>query len=414
MRRNGTRTLVRNKGETGSGKTVSRVDIYLRFVSEGINSIPGLTPIQSTTEQTQIPQYILNCEQLKCRRIAVTQPRRASQLPAVASLCLESKPAGPLCVQRIAAVTVARRVAEEVGCSLRETVGYTVRFDDCTSERTRLRYMTDGVLLREAVVDPTLAQYGMLRGRLFFFSVCVGSYATGGWSRYRTHQSVPPTDLVIVDEAHERTLDTDVLVGLLKRARRKRPELRVLVMSATLDPAKFSDFHDGCPVFSIPGRMFPVEILHHADSKISSLRGCYAQRAVETALHIHKSEEPGDVLVFLTGGAEIENACRQLAELERNISYRRDVRFCNDVTGLTVLPVYGSLETMEQRAIFERARPGHRKVVFSTNIAQTSVTIPNIRYGKRFPMARDDRRLYFAKLRRLLMNRLGTSSTPAL
>jgi HrpA-like RNA helicase len=240
-------------------------------------------------------------------------------------------------------MTVSKRVSEEHGTSLGRDVGYTIRFDDRTSSATRLKYMTDGILLREAVQDPMLSQYSV----------------------------------VIVDEAHERTLETDVLFGLLKQTHRLRPDLKILVMSATLDVEKFSDFFDECPIFEIPGRTFPVQIVHHQSTKIQSLKSNFVSIAVETAFYIHTSEKSGDVLVFLTGQADIERACQEFGDKCKDLNYRRDVKYYevedsddDDVRDVAIYPLYASLETMEQRAVFEPSRPGKRKVVFATNVAQ--------------------------------------------
>ncbi|CAG8607015.1 15112_t:CDS:2 [Funneliformis caledonium] len=293
-----------------------RQEIIDAIKNENLLVIIGETGSGKTT---QIPQYILESFE-DCRLIGVTQPRR------------------------IAAITVANRVSEEHGTRLGSEVGYCIRFDDCTSAKTRLKYMTDGVLLREATLDPKLEHY----------------------------------DVIIIDEAHERTLETDVLFGLLKETHRLRPELKILVMSATLNVEKFSDFFNECPIFSIPGRTYEVAINHHRDAKIISLKSTYVQRAVDTTLYIHTHEPPGDILVFLTGQNEIEKSCRDLDNQARELNYRRDVQYYDEVRNLIVFPIYASLETMEQKAIFEDPPEGTRKVVFATNIAQTSVTIPGI------------------------------------
>jgi HrpA-like RNA helicase len=201
--------------------------------------------------------------------------------------------------------------------------------------------MTDGILLREAVQDPTLSQYSV----------------------------------VIVDEAHERTLETDVLFGLLKKTHRLRPDLKILVMSATLDVEKFSDFFDECPIFEIPGRTFPVQIIHHQSTKINALKSNFVSTAVETAFYIHTKEKAGDVLVFLTGQADIDRACQEFTDKCNELDYTRDVKYYDvddedQVKDVSVYPLYASLETMEQRAVFELSRRGSRKVVFSTNVAQ--------------------------------------------
>lgn len=240
---------------------------------------------------------------------------------------------------------VAKRVAEEHGTPLGTTIGYTIRFDDRTNATTKLKYMTDGVLLREAMLDPRLSQYSVL----------------------------------IVDEAHERTLETDVLFGLLQRTYRLRPhDLRVLVMSATLNVEKFSDFFGGCPIFSIPGRTFPVTIVHHQEARLASLKSTYVTKAIETALHVHKTEMAGDVLVFLTGQGEIERACKEFREKAALLDYRADVKYYDNGRGVcdvVVFPIYASLETFEQKAIFEEPEEGVRKIVFSTNIAQVMLFI---------------------------------------
>ncbi|KAI9361072.1 P-loop containing nucleoside triphosphate hydrolase protein [Pilaira anomala] len=279
-------------GETGSGKT------------------------------TQIPQYILE-EMPEMKKIGVTQPRR------------------------IAAITVAKRVSEEQDVRLGREVGYTIRFDDRTSEATQLKYMTDGILLREATLDPYLKQYSV----------------------------------VIIDEAHERTLETDVLFGLLKETHKLRPDLKILIMSATLDVAKFSDFFNECPIFEIPGRTYPVEVIYPVDApRINTLKSAFVDRAVEAAWSIHTTEPEGDILVFLTGQNDIERACKAFEEKSRKTNYKREVKYHEEVQNAVVYPLHASLETFDQKAVFELPRRGDRKVVFATNVAQTSVTIPGIRY----------------------------------
>ncbi|CAG8715387.1 4808_t:CDS:2 [Dentiscutata erythropus] len=287
---------------------------YRQEIIDAIKNEPLLVVIGETGsgKTTQIPQYMLESFP-EFRLIGVTQPRR------------------------IAAITVANRVSEEHGCRLGEDIGYCIRFDDCTSPKTRLKYMTDGVLLREATIDSRLGHY----------------------------------DAIIVDEAHERTLETDVLFGLLKETHRLRPELKILVMSATLNVEKFSDFFNSCPIFVIPGRTHDVAINHHRDAKISSLKSTFVQRSVETSLYIHTQEPPGDILVFLTGQNEIEKACRDLEDLDRNLNYKPDVKYYEDVKGLVIYPIYATLETMEQKAIFDDPPRYTRKVVFATNVAQT-------------------------------------------
>ncbi|KAI8928519.1 P-loop containing nucleoside triphosphate hydrolase protein [Entophlyctis helioformis] len=273
----------------------------------------------TATQQDQQDQQQQEPEQLLS--VAVTQPRR------------------------IAALSAATRVAEEMRCKLGSTVGYAIRFERCASAATRLSYMTDGVLLRQCMSDRTLSSY--------------------------SH--------IVLDEAHERSLETDILFGLLRRACRARPSLKVIIMSATLDIDKFCDFFGDCPVFSVPGRMYAVDILWQRKLMFSVLKSTFVARSVDTVMHIHKTEEPGDILVFLTGQQEIETAIRTLNEANESLDYS-SIRYNDRIDGIVVYPIYSSMETLEQRAIFQPAPPGIRKIVFATNIAQTSVTVPGIRY----------------------------------
>lgn len=204
--------------------------------------------------------------------------------------------------------------------------------------------MTDGVLLREACTDTDFSAYSM----------------------------------VVVDEAHERSLETDVLLGLLKRTRETRPDLKIIIMSATLDVDKFSDFFGGCPIFVVPGRTFDVDVFFQKSGKWAALKTSYVQRAVDTVLHIHKTRPTGHVLVFLTGQDEIERACRMLEDADRELDYNTVSH--QDVRGIVCHPIYSTLDSEAQKAIFSEPASGIRKVIVSTNIAQTSVTIPGIRY----------------------------------
>ena len=258
---------------------------------------------------TQITQYLAEAGFSKSGMIGCTQPRR------------------------VAAMSVAKRVAEEVGCRLGEEVGYTIRFEDCTSNSTQIKYMTDGMLQREVLLDPDL-------------------------KRYR---------VIMLDEAHERTIATDVLFGLLKKTLKRRPDLRLIVTSATLDAEKFSNYFNQCPIFTIPGRTFPVETLYTKDPESD-----YLEAALFTVMQIHLSEPPGDILLFLTGQEEIDTSCE--------ILYERMKLLESSVPELIILPVYSALPSEMQSKIFDPAPPGSRKVVIATNIAETSITIDNIYY----------------------------------
>lgn len=255
--------------------------------------------------------------------------------------------------RRVAAMSVAKRVAEEVGCRLGQEVGYTIRFEDCTSPETRIKYMTDGMLQRECLIDPDVSAYSV----------------------------------VMLDEAHERTIATDVLFGLLKsmfsllypqrwcgvvlthlsEAIKRRPDLKLIVTSATLDAEKFSKYFFGCPIFTIPGRTYPVEVLYTKEPETD-----YLDASLITVMQIHLSEPPGDVLLFLTGQEEIDTACE--------ILYERMKALGPKVPELIILPIYSALPSEVQSRVFEPTPPGARKVVVATNVAETSLTIPGIYY----------------------------------
>ena len=212
-------------------------------------------------------------------------------------------------------------------------VGYSIRFEDCTSERTVIKYMTDGMLLREFLGEPDLSSYSVM----------------------------------MIDEAHERTLHTDILFGLIKDIARFRPDLKLLISSATLDAEKFSEFFDNAPIFRIPGRRFPVHIYYTKAPEADYIDAC-----VVTVLQIHVTQPLGDVLVFLTGQEEIETAQELLIERSR--------KFGSKIAELLIVPIYANLPSDMQAKVFEQTPPGARKVVLATNIAETSLTIDNIIY----------------------------------
>ena len=315
-------------GETGSGKT------------------------------TQIPAFMLETGLVRNKRmVACTQPRR------------------------VAAMSVSKRVTEELDVEMGEEVGYTIRFEDVTGPKTVLKYMTDGMLLREAMHDPMLERYAA----------------------------------VILDEAHERTLATDILFGLIKEVAAQRPDLKLIVMSATLDAGKFQAYFDSAPLMKVPGRLHPVEIFYTPEPErdyleaairrvpsacplralcvpsacpLSALWVCDGrpklnedslEAALRTVVQIHLCEGEGDILVFLTGEQEIEDACKKTkSEIEA---------LGDQVPDVVVLPLYSTLPMDRQRTIFDPPPPPRkpggppgRKIIFSTNIAETSLTIDGIVY----------------------------------
>ncbi|CZR50812.1 probable pre-mRNA splicing factor ATP-dependent RNA helicase PRP16 [Phialocephala subalpina] len=265
-------------GETGSGKT------------------------------TQLTQFLYEDGYGKIGMIGCTQPRR------------------------VAAMSVAKRVSEEMECKLGSTVGYAIRFEDCTSKETVIKYMTDGVLLRESLNEPDLDRYSC----------------------------------VIMDEAHERALNTDVLMGLFKKVLARRRDLKLIVTSATMNSKRFSDFYGGAPEFFIPGRTFPVDVMYHR-SPVED----YVDQAVQQVLAIHVSQGAGDILVFMTGQEDIEVTCELVQER---------LNALNDPPKLLILPIYSQMPADLQAKIFDKAAPGVRKVIVATNIAETSLTVDGIMY----------------------------------
>ena len=267
-------------GETGSGKT------------------------------TQLPQYLHEAGYTKDgMKVGCTQPRR------------------------VAAMSVAARVADEVGVKVGNEVGYTIRFEDSTSDKTVLKYMTDGMLLREFMTEPDLAGYSAL----------------------------------MIDEAHERTVHTDILLALVKDLARERPDLKLLISSATMNAEKFAQYFDDAPIFNIPGRRYPVDIYYTPAPEAN-----YLAAAITTTFQIHTTQGKGDILIFLTGQDEIEAAELEIAETAKKLGSR--------IKELVICPIYANLPSELQSKIFEPTPDGARKVVLATNIAETSLTIDGIVY----------------------------------
>nr|PVC52778.1 DEAD-box family helicase [Theileria orientalis] len=269
-------------GETGSGKT------------------------------TQLPQYLYESGYGEKGLIGCTQPRR------------------------VAAVSVSQRVASEVGSRLGDLVGYSIRFEDVTSSKTVVKFMTDGILLRESLMDPDLDKYSV----------------------------------IIMDEAHERSLNTDVLFGILKSVLTRRWDFRLVVTSATIEADKFASFFGNCPIFHIKGRTYPVSIEY-----MRSVSNDYVESAVEKCISIHISQPPGDVLIFMTGQDDINITCELLDSKLYKLIQSSSSGLINP---FVVLPIYSTLPSELQQKVFKKYP--YRKIIVSTNIAETSITFQGIKY----------------------------------
>jgi pre-mRNA-splicing factor ATP-dependent RNA helicase DHX15/PRP43 len=274
-----------------------KADLEKKVMENQILVVEGETGSGKTT---QIPQFLLPLLAVPGHKaIACTQPRR------------------------VAAMSIAKRVSEEMDVEFGQQVGYTIRFEDLTTPNTILKFLTDGMLLREAMSDPNLRRYSC----------------------------------IVLDEAHERTLSTDVLMGLLKEVLTRRKDLKIVVMSATLDAAKFQKYFENAPLLKVPGRTFPVEIFYTPEPERD-----YVEAAVRTVVQIHQCEGKGDILLFLTGEEEIEEACRRI---------RREVEgFDPNTHGpVAVYPLYSTLPPRQQEEIFREAPgprvPGTRSLLFN-------------------------------------------------
>ena len=282
---------------------------------------------------TQIPQLCLETGIPEGRMVGCTQPRR------------------------VAAVSVAERVAQERGCAVGTEVGWQHRFGQALSERTRIKFMTDGILLAETRGDPELRRYSVL----------------------------------MVDEAHERTLNIDFLLGYLKKLLPRRRELKLVISSATMDVARFSEFFGKAPVLEIPGRVFPVEVRYRPDDDEDA---DLAERVAGGVEELWTSAD-GDILVFLPGERDIREAQEAVGRL--------------DLPQTDVLPLMASLPPAEQRRVFHPVA-GRRRVVLSTNVAETSLTIPGIRMVVDSGLARINRYSPRSKVERLHIEPISQAS----
>nr|XP_022344534.1 ATP-dependent RNA helicase DEAH12, chloroplastic-like [Crassostrea virginica] len=277
------------------------------------NQVSILLGETGSGKSTQITQYILETNLSSSGKIICTQPRK------------------------VAAMSLAQRVASELNSNVGDLIGYQVGMKSKLSNNTKVLYMTDHMLLNECLKDPLLMNFSC----------------------------------VVIDEAHERSVYTDLLLGMIKKCLPLRPDLHVVVTSATIDPDVFVQYFGGpeiCPVLKVSGRMFPVEIEWLKVSVGPEVLDEYEIKAIETAADIHRREPPGDILVFLTSQVEIELCAEKLEALLRG---KKDY---------WILPLHGKLQSDEQNLVFKITPKGRRKIVLATNVAETSVTIPGIKY----------------------------------
>lgn len=291
-------------GETGSGKT------------------------------TQLPKIALEVAGNRCGKLGCTQPRR------------------------LAAVAIARRLAEEIGCETGGYVGYQVRFDDCTGPETRLKLMTDGILLAETQDDPDLRQY----------------------------------HTIILDEAHERSLNIDFLLGYMKLLLARRKDLKLIISSATMDAGAFSEFFEAAPVVHVEGRTYHVDFHYMPPSDEGEELPLQVARALRW---LSGYDDQGDVLVFLPGEREIRECADELEALEW--------------PSTDILPLFARLGLKDQQRIFHPTS-GRRRVVLATNVAETSLTIPGIIYVIDSGLARISRYLPGKQIQRLQVEPISQAS----
>jgi ATP-dependent helicase HrpA len=311
-----------------------REDIARAIENNQVVIIAGETGSGKTT---QLPKICLQLGRGERRRIGHTQPRR------------------------LAARTVAVRIAQELGEEPGATVGYQVRFTDKVTDNTRVKLMTDGILLAEIQRDRLLKQY----------------------------------DTLIIDEAHERSLNIDFLLGYLKQLLPRRPDLKLIITSATIDVDSFSSHFEGAPVIEVSGRSYPITTHYREPTSEDSDGAAPIVAAVESIL-ARDYGAAGDVLVFLSGEREIRETAKALRD--------------RSLPGVNVLPLYARLSQAEQNRVFETGKRRGVRVVLATNVAETSLTVPGIRFVIDTGLARMSRYSYRTKVQRLPVEPVSQAS----
>ncbi|WP_456406015.1 ATP-dependent RNA helicase HrpA [Thiolapillus sp.] len=314
----------------------ARLEEIQKLIEE--NQVVILCGETGSGKSTQLPKICLGLGRGVFGRIAHTQPRR------------------------IAARSLASRISSELGCELGTAVGYKVRFHDRVSPGTHIKLLTDGMLLAEIQQDKFLNEY----------------------------------DTIILDEAHERSLNIDFLLGYLKQLLKKRRDLKLIVTSATIDPQKFSKHFDHAPVIEVSGRTYPVEVRYAPpeEDEDSGERGDATQQAILDAVDELSKEDRGDILVFLSGEREIRETAEHLHRHRMQVT--------------EVLPLYARLSPADQGKIFRPS--GQRRIVLATNVAETSLTVPGIRHVIDTGFARISRYSHRSKIQRLPIERVSRAS----
>ena len=263
--------------------------------------------------------------------------------------------------RRLAARSVASRIADELNTELGSCVGYKVRFDDRLSDKSHIKLMTDGILLNECHNDPYLNQY----------------------------------DTIIIDEAHERSLNIDFLLGYLKQLLPKRPDLKLIITSATIDPEKFSRHFNQAPIIEISGRTYPVEVRYHPLQNIDDdITDKDLQQGIIDAVDELSRIDRSDILIFLSGEKDIRETSYALKK--------------QNLDNTDILPLLARLSAAEQNKIFQSSNK--RRIILATNIAETSLTVPGIKYVIDSGVARISRYSWRSKIQRLPIEKISQAS----
>ncbi|MCS5583530.1 MAG: helicase-related protein, partial [Pseudomonadales bacterium] len=346
------------------GKLEGAIERSRQLVAERLGKMPQISYPEALPVSRSAPELIKAIQKNQVVIVAgETGSGKTTQLPKI---CLEAGRGvfgliGHTQPRRVAARTIAHRLAEELSVSVGDEVGFQVRFQDQSKPSTLIKVMTDGVLLAETQNDRFLERY----------------------------------DTIIIDEAHERSLNIDFLLGYLKQILPKRPDLRLVITSATIDVDRFSRHFNDAPVFEVSGRTFPVDVQYRPlEDTLSDDQDDLTTRAIINTLAEIDSMPNGDVLIFLPGEREIRETAR---EIKRKGS-----------AGFEVLPLYSRLSISDQNRVFEEHK--NRRIILATNVAETSLTVPGVRYVIDPGVARISRYSFRSKVQQLPIEAVSQAS----